>query len=128
MTIALGFLYPFSDFELPRAMHTIHNSSLPPVIFCIILMPSLTNFSCYTLQQGNPFLFSSVVKDLKNKFSIYHPVIFKNFKEREEVESGSQCAICINSYVTLSMEHPFLSLAVLAFDSSIIFNPWAFLF
>lgn len=67
LTIALGPLYPFSNFELPSAMHAIHKSSLLPVIFCTALMPSFKNFSWYMFQQGNPFLFSSAVKNLKKK-------------------------------------------------------------
>lgn len=51
---------------------------------------------------------------------IYHPVIFKELKGG----GGSQCAICTDSCVTLNMEHPCLSLAVLAFDPNIICKPW----
>lgn len=104
LTIALAFLYPFSDCKLPDTMHTIQNSSLLPIIFCIVLMPSFKNFSGYMLQRGNPFLFSSAVKDFF--FLYYHPVVFRNFKEREELGSSSQHVVCINSYVTLSMGHP----------------------
>lgn len=77
------------------------------------------------LHQGDPFYFPM---QLRVKKSIYQPVISKDLKEREEVQSGSRCVICANSYVTLSMEHPFLSLSVLAFDPNITFSPWTVLF